>query len=263
MDSNHRSGDKRRDWSKQSQDPHDTAENAEIPATELKAFACAAGIVADNDDSANLPTLEASNDPSKEQDYTHVKYGPNLPKHQKEQMETMLSTYQDVLTTVPGCFNGGLELEIELTSDVPVRRRMYDLPYTTKETVEKEVNLMLELGVIEKSRSEYAAPVVLVQKKDESCGFGIDYRNLNKITKFDAEPIPNMDSLFVELGDANFFTKIDLAKGYWQIPVKPQDRPKTAFATHVGLFQFTRMPFGLLSAPAVFERMMRMLRLGK
>ena len=75
------------------------------------------------------------------------------------------------------------------------------------------------------------------------------------------EPIPNVEDLFVRLAHSRFFTKIDLAKGYWQILVLPEDRPKTAFATHQGLFQFIRMPFGLVSAPAVFARMMRMLHL--
>ena len=102
---------------------------------------------------------------------------------------------------------------------------------------------------------------MLVRKKDGSCRFCIDFRGLNKITVFDAEPIPNVEDLIVRLAHSRFFTKIDLAKGYWQILVLPEDRPKTAFATHQGLFQFIRMPFGLVSAPAVFARMMRMLHL--
>ena len=224
-------------------------------------YVAATGVVVDDDNSVSLPTLDVDEARKGEEDITSVTFGPNLSKEQKRQAESMLAQHESVLTTRPGCYKGNVELAIELTTTVPVRRKMYELPYTAKKTVEEEVNKMLELGVIEKSRSAYAAPVVLVQKKDGSCRFCIDYRNLNKVTVFDAEPIPNMDALFVELGDANFFTKIDLAKGYWQIPVRPEDRHKTAFSTHMGLFQFTRMPFGLLSAPAVFERMMRQLHL--
>ena len=91
--------------------------------------------------------------------------------------------------------------------------------------------------------------------------FCIDFRGLNKITVFDAGLIPNVEDLLVRLAHSRFFTKIDLAKGYWQILVLPEDRPKTAFATHQGLLQFIRMPFGLVSAPAVFARMMRILHL--
>ena len=225
------------------------------------ATACAAGVVIEDDDTANLPTLDISGNQQSEEDYTYVKYGPELSDQQREKAESIIAKNRAALSTKPGCYKGEAQLSIDLSSTVPVRRRMYDLPYTSKQIVEKEINAMLELGVIEKSRSAYAAPVVLVQKKDGDVRFCVDYRNLNKVTVFDAEPIPNMDSLFVELGSSRYFTKIDLAKGYWQIPVKPQDRHKTAFATHLGLFQFTRMPFGLLSAPAVFERMMRELHL--
>ena len=160
-----------------------------------------------------------------------------------------------------GVFSGNLMLEISLTSDVPIGRKMYNPPFSSKDVVEREIQVMLDLEIIEPSKSPYSSLVVLVQKKDGSCRFCIDFRGLNKITGFDAEPIPNVEDLFVWLAHSRFFTKIDLAKGYWQIFVLPEDRPKTAFATHQGLFQFIRMPFGLVSAPAVFARMMMMLHL--
>ena len=144
---------------------------------------------------------------------------------------------------------------------MPVKRRMYGIPYESQQIVERELDTMLALGVVERSCSPYSAPVVLVKKKDGSCRFCIDFRWLNKITIPDAEPIPEVDGLFVALADAQYFSKVDLAKGYWQIPILPEDRHKTAFSTHLGLFQFVRMPFGLVSAPAVFARMMRRLQL--
>lgn len=120
---------------------------------------------------------------------------------------------------------------------------------------------MLDLGVIEPSTSSYSSPIVLVKKKDGTNRFCIDFRALNKVTVFDAEPIPDTEELFARLTKARFFTKIDLAKGYWQIPVKQEDRHKTAFQTPLGLYQWTKMPFGLVSAPASFARMMRKLKL--
>nr|KAG5705018.1 hypothetical protein BaRGS_022860 [Batillaria attramentaria] len=80
--------------------------------------------------------------------------------------------------------------------------------------VEKEVKTMLELGVIEPSKSNYCSPVVLVSKKDGSVRFCIDFRALNKVTLFDAEPIPDTEELFCRLNGAHYFTKIDLAKGH-------------------------------------------------
>ncbi|PIK59722.1 hypothetical protein BSL78_03385 [Apostichopus japonicus] len=90
-----------------------------------------------------------------------------------------------------------------------------------------------------------------------------DFRKLNKITVFDPEPIPNPDELMTKLATAKYFTKIDLSKGYWQIPVQISDRPKTAFITSHGLFQFKVLPFGLVNAPAIFTRMMRKLLEGQ
>ena len=122
---------------------------------------------------------------------------------------------------------------------------------------------MKSIGVIEHSNSPFCSPVVLVGKKDGTTRVCIDFRDINKLTVFDAEPIPDMEELFIKLAGKKFFTKVDLSKGYWQILVNPEDRPKTAFQAPQGLFQFTRMPFGLVTAPATFARMMRMLDLDK
>eukprot|EP00745_Piridium_sociabile_P039410 TRINITY_DN7365_c0_g1_i12.p1 TRINITY_DN7365_c0_g1~~TRINITY_DN7365_c0_g1_i12.p1 ORF type:complete len:1702 (-),score=291.88 TRINITY_DN7365_c0_g1_i12:2644-7599(-) len=221
-----------------------------------------AGIVQDADDAFSLPTLSTPMTTSTpDESVDDVKFDESLSESGRTQLKGVLHQFADILTTKPGCFSGGLEMEIPLVSDVPVRRRMYNAPFSAKEIIEREIQTMLDLEVIEHSKSPYTAPVVLVQKKDGSCRFCIDYRWLNKITEFDAEPIPDVEALFAALGGSRFFSRIDLAKGYWQIPVRPEDRSKTAFATHMGLFQFVRMPFGLVSAPAVFARMMRMLQL--
>ena len=79
---------------------------------------------------------------------------------------------------------------------------------------------------------------------------------LNAVTHMDAYPMPRIDDLIDRLGGARFITTLDLAKGYWQVPVRREDRPKTAFATAHGLYQFCVMPFGLQGAPATFQRMM-------
>lgn len=101
--------------------------------------------------------------------------------------------------------------------------------------------------------------VVLAQKKYGTNRFCIDYRKLNQITKFDAEPLPDMDQLFTKLSGKLNFSKIDLAKGFWQIPMKLEDKEKTAFTTPQGQFQWTTMPFGLKNAGAIFSRIMRKL----
>ena len=223
---------------------------------------CSAGVVQDHGEDVSIPTLSVPMSTSiPDEDVSCVQFDAALSEVQLDELKAVFQAHADILTTRPGVFSGNLMLEIPLTSDVPIRRRMYNLPFSSKEVVEKEIQVMLDLEIIEPSKSPYSSPVVLVRKKDGSCRFCIDFRGLNKITVFDAEPIPNVEDLFVRLAHSRFFTKIDLAKGYWQILVLPEDRPKTAFATHQGLFQFIRMPFGLVSAPAVFARMIRMLHL--
>ena len=223
---------------------------------------CSAGVVQDHGEDVSIPTLSVPMSTSiPDEDVSCVQFDDALSEVQLDELKAVFQTHADILTTRPGVFSGNLMLEIPLTSDVPIRRKMYNLPFSSKEVVEKEIQVMLDLEIIEPSKSPYSSPVVLVRKKDGSCRFCIDFRGLNKITVFDAEPIPNVEDLFVRLAHSRFFTKIDLAKEYWQILVLPEDRPKTAFATHQGLFQFIRMPFGLVSAPAVFARMMRMLHL--
>ena len=223
---------------------------------------CSAGVVQDHGEDVSIPTLSVPMSTSiPDEDVSCVQFDDALSEVQLDELKAVFQTHADILTTRPGVFSGNLMLEIPLTSDVPIRRKMYNLPFSSKEVVEKEIQVMLDLEIIEPSKSPYSSPVVLVRKKDGSCRFCIDFRGLNKITVFDAEPIPNVEDLFVRLAHSRFFTKIDLAKGYWQILVLPEDRPKTAFATHQGLFQFIRLPFGLVSAPAVFARMMRMLHL--
>ena len=101
----------------------------------------------------------------------------------------------------------------------------------------------------------------MVTKKDGSLRFCVDYHRLNAVTRKDAYPLPKIDETLSTLGGAQWFCTMDLASGYWQIKMKDSDRPKTAFMTRRGLFQFRVMPFGLTNAPATFQRLMdRVLR---
>ena len=172
------------------------------------------------------------------------------------EVQELLCEYQDIFTDVPKKTSVA-ECKIHLTSDEPIRSPPYRVPQAVEGEIMKEVESMLKLGVIEPSDSPYAHPIVMVRKPDGSNRFCIDFRRLNKITVFDPEPMPNQQDLFASLAKSKYFSKIDLTKGYWQIPMKESDKPKTAFLTPGGQFQFRYMPFGLVTAGAQFTRMMR------
>uniref|UniRef100_A0A5S6QRL0 RNA-directed DNA polymerase n=1 Tax=Trichuris muris TaxID=70415 RepID=A0A5S6QRL0_TRIMR len=96
----------------------------------------------------------------------------------------------------------------------------------------------------------------MVRKKDGSWRFCVNYRKLNAVTARDVHPLPRVDDVLDTLGGSEYFTRLDLRNGYWQLEVEENDRPKTAFVTPDGLYQFKRMPFGLANAPATFSRLM-------
>nr|XP_054770418.1 uncharacterized protein LOC129278235 [Lytechinus pictus] len=187
---------------------------------------------------------------------SHVHVDERLDKDCKDEVRDLLCEYQDVFTDVPKKTSVA-ECKIHLTSNEPVRSPPYRVPQAVEGEIRKEVESMLKLGVIEPSDSPYAHPIVMVRKPDGSNRFCIDFRRLNKITVFDPEPMPNQQGLFASLAKSKYFSKIDLTKGYWQIPMKESDKAKTAFLTPIGQYQFKYMPFGLVTAGAQFTRMMR------
>ncbi len=116
---------------------------------------------------------------------------------------------------------------------------------------------MQQQGVVQPSVNPWASPVVLVPKKDWSLRFCVDYRKLNSVTKKDVYPLPCIDVILDALGGMKYFPSLDLASGHWIVALDPSTRMKTAFATHCGLFEFVRMPFGLCNAIATFQRVMQ------
>lgn len=120
----------------------------------------------------------------------------------------------------------------------------------------KQLLTALENNWIDVSSSQWASPVLFVPKKNGKMRMCIDYRGLNSDTVRNRYPLPNMEDLIDSLWQARVFTKLDLSSGYHQMSVDPADRPKTAFSTKYGLFQWNVLPFGLCNAPSAFMRMM-------
>ncbi|KAK3099399.1 hypothetical protein FSP39_003829 [Pinctada imbricata] len=189
---------------------------------------------------------------------------PKLSDEQREKVAKFLIEFQDVFVSPEG--NLGRTDVVRHTIDTgntrPIKIPPRRLHVAQREIVEKELDKMLKNDIIEPSSSPWSSPLLLVVKKDGSVRFCVDFRRLNSVTRKDAYPLPKIDETLDTLSGASWFSTLDLASGFWQCQMHENDREKTAFSTHKGLFQFKVMPFGLCNAPATFERLMELVLRG-
>ncbi|CAF4187328.1 unnamed protein product, partial [Rotaria sordida] len=151
-----------------------------------------------------------------------------------------------------------IDIVLKNAIDTGLHRPVHTPPYRKsnkdQEILRKETEKLLKNGIIEHSTSPWSSPVVLVKKKDGTTRFCVDYRRLNQITTKDAFPLPRIDDIYDQLTKAAYFTKFDFKAGYFQVPLDKSDRPKTAFSTRDGHFQFKVLPQGLTNGPPTFQR---------
>ena len=135
----------------------------------------------------------------------------------------------------------------------PRKTRMYSIPLKFQAEVEKKVHEMLHAGILQPSSSAFASPMTIQLKKNGQIRPCIDYRALNEVIVGDVYPLPRIDELVAKI-HGSIFTSIDLKDGFHQVPLEPESMPYTAVFTPYGNFEFTRLPFGLKTAPSGFQR---------
>ena len=174
-------------------------------------------------------------------------------------IQEVLQAYADVFRDIPA----GLPPVRGVTHTIPLEegakpphKVMYRLSPKERLEVETQIADLIKRGWVVPSTSPYGAPVLFVQKKDGTLRMCIDYRALNKLTVKNRYPLPRIDDLLDKLHGATVFSSLDLQSGYHQIRITDEDVPKTAFKTHMGLYEFKVLCFGLSNAPSTFKAVM-------
>jgi len=171
----------------------------------------------------------------------------------------ILSEYQDIFSDVPKVANI-IEHKVQLTETEPVKHKSYPIPYKMQKDIDKEIDDMLAMGVIERSEAPYASPLVLVKKPDNTYRVCINFKELNKITVFDPEPMMSLDDIFPKLSGSQYYSTLDFSIGYWAIPMEEKSKDYTSFITSCGLIRFKVMPFRMVNSGSTHNRIVRKLQ---
>ena len=179
----------------------------------------------------------------------------HLELPQQQDLSSLLLSFPSLFSDVPRRTNAAYH-DIELIEDTPVKQHPYRMNTAKQKAAETEIQYMLDNNIIERAYSEWSSPCLLVPKPDNSYRFVTDFRKLNKQTKTDSYPLPRLDDCIDQIGHSKFVSKVDLLKGYWQVPLTPRAKLLSTFTTSQGLFSYNVLPFGLKNAPPTFQRMM-------
>ncbi|XP_041439913.1 uncharacterized protein K02A2.6-like [Xenopus laevis] len=173
-------------------------------------------------------------------------------------LEQVLSKHDSLFKEDFGSIKG-LKATITVTSGAkPIFHKPRPLPYALKEPVEKELERMEHYGIVSRVKySSWAAPIVVVPKKDKTSRLCGDYKvTVNRCIEPEPYPLPNVEDLFATLAGGKYFSKIDLSNAYQQLELDPDSKTFLTINTHKGLFQYQRLPFGVSTAPAIFQHAM-------
>ncbi|MEW8546417.1 MAG: reverse transcriptase family protein, partial [Candidatus Thiodiazotropha sp.] len=184
----------------------------------------------------------------------------NLTKDEKQRVANLLSNHQDTFSRSE--WDIGVthltEHAIKTEGKGPVRLPPRRVPLAHADKEKEAIEDMKAKGVIRDSVSPWASPICLVTKKNGGVRLCVDYRKVNELVKPDGFPLPRVQDCLDAVAESKWYSTFDLTSGYYQIPLKQEDIPKSAFVCKYGHFEMTRMPFGLNSAASTFQRTMEL-----
>ena len=199
----------------------------------------------------------------------------DISEQTKELFKQICEDYRDIFST--GSSDIGqtslITMEVETGDHKPICQKPYNLPLKHQDWVKQELDILEKAGIITRSMSPWASPIVIVPKKSEKSDepprrrMCVDYRALNKllppVKKVNSNakgvlslvPLPKIDEIYAKLRNTCIYSTLDLRSGYHHITLSPESQPKTAFVTPMGKYQFSKVPFGLAQAPAYFQQL--------
>ena len=206
----------------------------------------------------------ASETPDSEPTSSHsqTKLSASLTAQQKSDLYLILSEFDNIFSEIPGKTHIGVHHISLQPNSTPIRSPPYRLNPEKAKILKEQLTELLNLGIIEESESAWASPIVMVPKADGTLRLCTDFRKVNNISVPDPFPLPRVEDLLDRVGKARYLTKLDMTRGYWQVPLDEESVPVSAFVTPFGHFQWRYMPFGLRNAPATFSRIVTKLLSG-
>lgn len=182
----------------------------------------------------------------------HLSY---LPAAQCDCVVQLIEKYHMLFNDVPSQTTM-VTHDIDVGECRPIKQHPYRANPNKRQVMKNEVEYLLTHGFAVPSQSPWSSPCLLVPKPDGLWRFCTDFRKVNSVTKADSFPLPRIEDCVDRVGSASFVTKLDLLKGYWQVPLTPRASEVSAFVTPDCFLQYTSMAFGMRNAPATFQRLM-------
>ncbi|KAF7641069.1 hypothetical protein LDENG_00296330, partial [Lucifuga dentata] len=178
-----------------------------------------------------------------------------LPDEQRSDICNLLHSFPTLFGDVPSRTNV-LQHDIDVCGAAPIKQHPHRCSVDKRQAMKEEVDYLVNNNLAMPSHSPWSSPCLLVPKADGTSRFCTDFRKVNAVTVSDSFPLPRMEDCIDNIGPATFITKLDLLKGYWQVPLTSRASDISAFVTPDHFMQYTVMAFGLKNAPATFQCLM-------